>query len=197
MRICRILEDHFSLSLLPENISVSFNPRLLAPELVDHAEWTHRENFLPSYKFDALDAQRRRTRAHDVSTNTLDDRWEAEIDGLTGFFPSFRDNQLRYVESNVSNVYCPIGCCQLLNGACTKIVCLQEPLKVAFLGLRNKEEEATLMDSIEGRFVDDHSVDDLKGRTVKQMIKETISIDFHSGEDAWAEWKTDEVENTK
>jgi hypothetical protein len=69
------------------NISISANPRLPAPSLMDHNGWMERETADQTLGFDALDAQERMDEAHERSACEVHDFREAEIDCLVDFLP--------------------------------------------------------------------------------------------------------------
>lgn len=91
---------------------------------MDHFRWAYREQFNPPWAFDALDTQERLQSAHDYSQMSLIKYWDDEIHCLLDFLPGF-PNRLRYVEVDVTNAYCPIGCCRLIWGPCVKMLFVQ------------------------------------------------------------------------
>jgi hypothetical protein len=170
-----------------KNISVSFNPRVPTPELLDYSHWNSMERESSDLKFDTLSAQERLERAHDESSFMLKDTWENEMDSMITFFPTFKINRLRYVEIDVTNAYCQIGCCRLHGDSVPYLIFMQEPLNVTILGVRHKSEEEDTMEMILDYFAE---VGEFKEFT-KEGIRQAHNMKFDPEDDVWAKWKMD------
>ena len=173
-----------------KNISITFNPRSAAPTMIDHDAWSRRERLYPTQTFDALQAQDRLNRAHTKAMSDLMNSWYDDLDYIVDFFLS--PENIRYLEIDLTNAYCPIGCCRLLEYYSCRYIELLRPLYVTFWGIRNEQEERIMLEDIEDHYRSDDEV--TKKPLTGQQIKKMYNIKFDPQEDAWAKRK---IEGTK
>ena len=172
-----------------KNISISFNPRLPAPDILDHSSWRDMEYQSPAQSFDVLQPRERLELAHEHAASCLVDFWDYEIYRLVTFLPPLEDNQIHHLEIDITNAYCPIGCCRLVESS-YHLISIQRPTSVTFVGLSDKGEECRMMQKFEAHYRDIEDVEDMTHKDLTwQQIKKMHDIKFDPVEDVWAKWK--------
>ena len=90
---------------LVKKISVAFSPRAVGLTYVSHKDWEYDG-------FDGLDSAGRMQRAHDVTLSKVGREFDIMAQDITNFF---RNESFCYLEIDLTNSYCPTGCCRMLN----------------------------------------------------------------------------------
>ena len=142
-----------SASRLIKNISIAVSRRSdegSCPYAYNHSVWEEEGDF-DSYAFNA-----RLDYVHDEATSSMTNDLDCYLDDLSDYFRNGEELpliRLNYLEFDVTNAYCPIGCCRMV-GPFWGLLMILSPEKTSFLGVRDAEEEGTIMDSVLEFFYD-------------------------------------------
>jgi hypothetical protein len=171
-------------SHLLKHVSISFNPRTPIPSGLGHSCWTDRKQYRPSMSFDAMAPVDRIRFTHDVGIADLTDLWAKTLDNVHTCLDG-----LRSLELDLTNAYCPTGCCRLVTDGLI-LSASEVPAKLSFIGIRNEQEEADVMDELD----EIHTQLDLYYSPGDlEELKEIYSIVFNPETSHWEQWKVESV----
>jgi len=165
---------------LIKSISIGFSGRSIKgfPAL-DYSTWKTEADF------DSLAPAARLQIAHERAKNFLDGDLDGYIEDLYRFFkfgggPTLK--RMNYLEFDLTNAFCPTGCCRMMEQGWSQIMFLG-PRKTGFLGVRNTQEVDIIMaevyKSLYGSYSDLH--DDYEGKLNVDMdgIEKVFGIVFN------------------
>jgi len=177
---------------LIKSISIGFSGRSFEgfPAL-DHSSWKTEADF------DSLAPAARLQIAHERAKNYLDGHLDGYIEDLFCFFkfgggPALK--RMNYIEFDLSNAFCPTGCCRMAEQGWSQIMYLG-PRKTSFLGVRNAQEadiiRAEVYHSLYGSYSALH--EDYEGKLAVDMegIEEVFGIVFNPEKTHWEQWKVE------
>jgi len=167
-----------------KNLVISFNTRQPSPVTLG-PDWTRYERIGAIAGYDAMDETARRDYAHDHACEGLLDIWVYMVEAL-------RDNltsDLAYLEIDVTNCYCPLGCCRMLDG-CYEMLPFRRgtPKQTVFNGVRNQAEEHEILRRIESHYVDGFRIGS-HADWAPDQVHANFGFKFNLEVDVWAEWK--------
>lgn len=168
-----------------KNISMSFNPRSPAPRGNGHDGWRVMDEFDPSMRWDSLTPQRRLEYAHEDATQSLTAFWNSDVYWAERFFTPA---QIKYLEVDLTNAFCLIGCCRPMDECIGELIFVLEPSHVVFRGIRDEDEEDRIMEQIEAYFAAANEDEDKEPLSIEQL-ETKFNIKFDPEVDVWAEWK--------
>ncbi|KAI4943592.1 hypothetical protein J4E91_009229 [Alternaria rosae] len=165
------------------------------PYAYNHSVWEEEGDF-DSSTFNA-----RLNRVHDEAKSSMTEDLDCYTDDLSDYFrngerlPLIR---LNYLEFDVTNAYCTIGCCRMVNQFWRSLMILG-PDKTSFLGVRDAEEEGTIMNSVLEAFYNlpeelpekfrrEFELDD---EVDEEEIKKVLGVVFSPRKAHWEQWKVD------
>jgi len=187
-------------SRLVKNISVAVSKRSgesSCQYAYNHSLWKE------DGKFDSLVSSARLNWAHDCATDNMANDLDDYMDDLAKFFrngeklPLIR---LNYLEFDVTNAYCPIGCCRMAWLSWGPLMKLW-PEKTSFLGVSNTEEKVDIMDSVQDFFYDvpPQEVPEKKlrakfgadGEVDEEEMRRVLGVVFNPKKAYWEQWKVE------
>ena len=181
-----------SASRLIQNISIGFSVRCAAGLYTyNHESWEHRGDF------DSLSPTDRLDRMHEEANLEMEDDLDFYLDMVSGYFRGGGRHELKrldYLEFDLMNAYCSMGCCRLIGRHWSPAMRLA-PYKTSFLGVRNAEEEGTIMYFIQDQLEDgeEYLNDRFEGKLSedKEETKKLFGIVFNPEKTSWEQWKID------
>ncbi|KAI4610425.1 hypothetical protein J4E80_008189 [Alternaria sp. BMP 0032] len=187
-------------SRLVKNISVAISRRsdeTLCPYAYDHSLWEE------DGEFDSMVSTARLNWVHDCTTDNMANDLNDYIDDLSKFFrngeklPLIR---LNYLEFDVTNAYCPIGCCRMAWLSWGPLMKLW-PEKTSFLGVSNAEEKVDIMDSVLDFFYDvppqEFPKEKLRAKfgaveeVDEEEMRKVLGVVFNPKKAYWEQWKVE------
>ncbi|KAI4640436.1 hypothetical protein J4E93_008642 [Alternaria ventricosa] len=185
-------------SRLIKNISVAISTRSdesSSPYAYNHSLWED------DGEFDSMVSTARLNYVHDWATENMADDLDDYIDDLSKFFrngeklPLIR---LNYLEFDVTNAYCPIGCCRMVCPFWGLLMRLG-PDKTSFLGVRNAVEKSLIMESVLEYFYDVSEVLPEKLRAKyeadeevdEKEMRKALGVVCNPKKSHWEQWKVE------
>jgi len=173
---------------LIRNISVCFSPRSDSFHPPGHLFWDAFNNF------DVMTPAARHQAAHDAAEEFLREDFQELLSDLTLVLCSPTPKRLDYLESDLTNAYCPTGCCRMVTECWRQLMSLG-PRATVFLGVRDAVEEADIMDWVwDWVYYENHVMhDDFEGKLEvdKDGMREVFGIVFNPNRTHWEQWKID------
>jgi hypothetical protein len=133
---------------LLKNVSIPYNPRMHVPVTMGHARWTELAPELHPEIFKTITSDNRLEYAHEDAWNGLAAARAIMSATLTSFL-----HQVRYLEMDLTNSYCPVGCCRSTYTDMFSLLTSEE-VQVSFVGVMDAEEELETMQYIQQYLVD-------------------------------------------
>jgi predicted Fe-S protein YdhL (DUF1289 family) len=115
-----------------KNVSIALCSRGVEPLGVMRSFWDERDGSPDS--FDALTPAQRLFVAHEHAKTQMTASWCNMLASIAGFQPC-----LMYLELDLTNAFCPLGCCRMLEEVLDRWW-MDPPKKMVVLGLRGREE---------------------------------------------------------
>jgi len=132
-----------------------------------------------------LGREHRTQQAHEAAIEKLRENWAHNSECLAAFL-QVPANKIRYLEVDVSNAYCQIGCCRLAYDGYDVLISRLEPSNVTFLGSKDKEYEAKFLAEIALQWEHDRGESDTQSY---EAIATMLNIQFDPKDDSWEQWK--------
>lgn len=129
------------------NISIAFCNRTDSPLTISHSEWMQ-QSYIGQPTFEDMPPEQRMLYAHYRAKLYQISLWMAQVEALMRF-----EAQLDLLELDLTNVYCPFGCCRDFP-VDFRILVQLKPKLLRFLGMRPGEVEqveALLEEASRGR----------------------------------------------
>jgi hypothetical protein len=162
-----------------KHISIALDNRSDEPITMSHSMWTQQEMKEPGV-FDRLSFAQRLRSAHTHAIEKLSEERSWVFTVLMAF------TGLWSVEIDVSNAYCPVGCCRMLDIDWDELADL-ELKTVQILGTRGEAEQSMLLYEQERQAL-------IRGIGWEQVVEADGFVDeyeltFDGKEDMWDQWK--------
>jgi hypothetical protein len=150
---------------------------------MNHSLWAYHERYLPGVSFDTMVEVDRIRFAHTTGVEVLSDIWIETLERIHNFLP-----EVRSLELDFTSAYCPTGCCSLIRNGLLLSRC-EKLTKLSFLGIRNKQEEAEVMDELDWLHMDQDRDWGYSGGF--EMLTKIHSIVFNPETSHWEQWEMD------
>jgi hypothetical protein len=154
-----------------KNLSTSFSSRERFPLTMSGASWGFREKYARG-TYESFSPMERMQQAHDEALANRDEWWR-ELNGFLGYM----EIKLDMFEMDLTNAFCPVGCCRELNMELSCIAAL-EPKVIRILGLRHGEGDkikSTMAVSL--------------GINVTEVEGKFEKMELNPAEDPWGKWR--------
>jgi hypothetical protein len=135
------------------------------------ASWRYRDKCARD-TYESFSPIERMQQAHEEALTNRDGWWR-EIDGVLGHMGI----KLDMFEMDLSNAFCPFGCCRELNMELGRIAAL-EPKVIRILGLRHGDRDKIKRNMAVSLGI---NVTEVEGRFEK--------MELNPAEDPWAKWR--------
>lgn len=188
-----------------QNISIAFNPRRPAMDgLLDRRHWDYEKNGHRAWA--RLTPQERRDYAHYRAVSQHQSDWKETIFWFADFFePRGRKWTLNYLEIDITNAYCPLGCCRMIDQI-PQLLVSTSPTHVVIRGALDEEEQDKILENVveycsEEDMVEYDSEEEngpYRRERIKQycsnkptsteQVKSKHSLQFDPDEDIWEKW---------
>jgi hypothetical protein len=157
---------------LLRHVSVSINSRLSAPNLVAYEDYSGKT---PEERLDL---------AH---RHTVQDHVHYLSEAMASFGTFLAHTMLQSMEIDVTNAYCPLGCCRAVTYCAGTIFDLDAD-SIAIIGLKAGEEDEVLRNLFRKCVWTSSAYDMPCGQYDPAELQEQYMLEFDP-EDRWAEWK--------
>jgi hypothetical protein len=145
--------------------------------------------------FDSLTFNDRLLRTHDETSSQLLVDHTSYIEDLFAYFNNGAEPEtscLDYLEIDLTNAYCPTGCCRLADPIWSSVVLLGRN-KTSFLGVRNAQEKDDIMVHVLAFLnswgEDMHGYSSGKSSVDKGTVEKALGIVFNPRKTFWDQWK--------
>jgi hypothetical protein len=177
-----------------KNISISFNPRRPAPESNSfHSGWENQRKRDARLSWARMTQPERMKLGHDIAILDLENHWSEAVQWLTEFFEPL-GRSLDHLEIDITNAYCPVGCCRMPvsrpDPICT-LLAATRPAHMVIVGAWDEEEQEEFLGHVK-RFYQDWENEDNKRpyrRLGVEQIRRMHNIKFDPEEDVWGKFK--------
>ena len=159
------------------NISVSYNPRT-ASVVAGPGHWEWKESLVD---YNGLTSTERLNVAHSFKEESQDEEWSE-----MGRMLRHHLSTLHYLEIDLTNAYCPMGCCRKTSENVSLVYGLV-PAKIVVLGLRSEAEMEWFIDHA-GRAAAEYIYDNYLHDAPRQPTS-THELVFDQEKEPWARWK--------
>ena len=164
-----------------KNLGISFNTRQPSPVTLG-PDWTRYERIGAIAGYDAMDETARRDYAHEHAREELLNIWvymEAAVsDNLK--------SDLTYLEIDLTNCYCPLGCCRMLEGGYQMLPLRRgTPKQTVFNGIKNQAEEHEILRRLEWRYVEFFRIGS-HSKWAPDLVRANFGFKFNPVVDLWA-----------
>jgi hypothetical protein len=171
-----------------KNVSVAFNPRQLTLMTMNRQSWAGIEGAGSLTTYDMMHDLERREFAHAMATEQVRVLQRILARDLLSALPY----ELDYIEIDLSNSYCVVGCCRIFVGGVATLAKVSSKCTVV-LGVRNDDEREDIMGGVGASNRD--ILNDEPSMTQSQL-KEAYDIAFEPLEDVWEKWKMEDVDRS-
>jgi hypothetical protein len=168
----RWLSSHRAVRLL-KHVSVSLCTRTEIPLTMTYSDWNKHEESDPG-AFDRLSTVERMTQAHEAALGWL---W-GEREYIWNYL--FRLKGMVTLEIDMTNAYCPVGCCRVLD-LDVGTLDSAEPRCARLLGLRSEAEGKELLERVSN-----------EAGLETERLKEDYEIVVNPVVDRWEAWKLED-----
>ena len=179
-----------------QNISIAFNSRRPALDgLMDRSYWNYREDGPRAWG--KMTPQQRMEYAHGLAVAKLEDNWTEMIDWVTAFFaPRAPNGKLNYLEIDITNCYCPLGCCRIVDQI-SELIASTSPTHVVIRGTWDAEEQDKILENMVEYYSGNSGIhrlqrlmrDSFQTPTTKDQVKSQHSVQFDPDNDIWETWE--------